>query len=356
MKYCDTFCGLGGFSLGLRAIIPDAECVWAIDFDKNVSETFKNNFGIECLGNIRDAKTENIPDHDIIFGGFPCQPFSRNGKWFNKNDKTIGDAEDRDNLFLELVRILKDKQPKYFVFENVKGLLKMKNKDGTLCIRTIIENLVECGQGYKVSPIVVDAADFGVPQQRVRVFLIGIRKDLDQEFHWPPKVPKTKAIEDILESDVPAKYLISNIWKNRKIKGGGPESGPGKKNHPFDIGHSRHEVINHIYNEAVKPKTKTHKIESVAILYGDTPSGLPRQQDKIYSIKGIAPTIATFSTPVVDSAQGIRQLTPRECARLQGFPESYKFPKKDAAAYKQIGNAVCVPVVAAILKELLKER
>ena len=306
-------------------------------------------------GNIREAKTESIPDHDIIFGGFPCQPFSRNGKWFNKNDKTIGDAEDRDNLFLELVRILKDKQPKYFVFENVKGLLSMRNKDGTLCFRTIIENLRACGEhGYTVYPKVLDAADYGVPQQRVRIFLVGIRNDLKQDFAWPSKIPKTTSIEDILESEVPAKYLISNIWKNRKIKGGGPDEGPGKKNHPFEIGHSRHEVIRYLYDEAIKPTTKTHKIESLAILYGDTPSGLPRQQDKIYSIKGIAPTIATFSTPVVDSAQGIRQLTPRECARLQGFPESYKFPKKDAAAYKQIGNAVCVPVVAAILRELLK--
>jgi len=357
VRYVDTFSGIGGFSLGIHSVLGDeAKCVLAIDYDKNVSETFFNNFGINSYGNIRELEVQNIPDHDIIFGGFPCQPFSRNGKWFNKNDKTIGEQEERDNLFLELVRILVAKKPKYFVFENVKGLLSMKNMDGSSCFDTIVQNLNEAG--YDVHTKLLDAVDFGVPQQRERIFFVGIRSDLKQEFKFPTPSPiGPQSIEDILEKKVSDKYLISNLWKKRTILGGGPNSGPGKKNHDFPNGHSRYEVIKWLYEDnSKKPTQPTGKIESVAILYGDTPSGLPRQQDKIYSVNGISPTIATFSTPAVDSKQGLRQLTPRECARLQGFPETYIFPQKDAVAYKQIGNAVAVPVIAAIVKQLLGDK
>jgi len=353
MKYIDTFSGLGGFSLAIKEVVgKSAICALAIDFDKNVCQTFKTNFGIESYGNIRDLKNEDIPDHDIIFGGFPCQPFSRNGKWFNKNDKTLGNEEERGNLFLELVRILVSKKPKYFLFENVKGLLSMNNMDGSSCFDTIVDNL-QCA-GYDVHTKILDAADFGVPQQRERIFFVGIRSDLEQSFRFPEPFLSNLSIEDILEDKVPEKYFIANLWKKRIIKAGGPISGRGKTNHGFPKGHSRYEVIKWLYdNNSKKPTKKTGKIESVAILYGDTPSGLPRQQDKIYSIKGISPTIATFSTPAVDSPQGIRQLTPRECARLQGFPENYIFPSKDAVAYKQIGNSVAVPVIVALVKQIL---
>lgn len=351
IKYCDTFCGLGGFSLAMHQTFgKDANCVWAIDFDKNPAETFKANFGIECLGNIREAKTQDIPDHDIILGGFPCQAFSRNGRWYNHNNKTIGDDE-RDNLFLELVRILDAKKPKYFIFENVKGLLSMKNGDGTLYFETIKDTLISCG--YKIHVKLLDAADYGVAQQRERVFFVGIRNDIDQTFEFPKPIPRTLSISDVLETNVPSKYFLKNLWKNRKINLNCKPENAHKVNHSFQAGHSRHEVIKHLYDIAVKPPVKTGKIESIAILYGDTPSGMPRQQDKIYSVNGIAPTIATFSTPAIDSPQGLRQLTPRECARLQGIPDAHILPKKDSLAYKQIGNAVAVPVIAAIIKNLV---
>ena len=215
IKYVDTFCGMGGFSIAIKELFPNAICVLAIDYDKNVSLTFNNNFGIDCLGNIRELETKNVPDHDILFGGFPCQPFSRNGKWFNNNNKIVGENEDRDNLFLELVRILLDKKPSYFVFENVKGLLSMKNMDGSSCVDTIVENLVNCG--YKVQYKVLDAADFDLPQQRERVFFVGIRNDINQSFEWPEAQKRTKSIENVLENNVLDKYLLINLWKNRKI-------------------------------------------------------------------------------------------------------------------------------------------
>ncbi len=354
LKYVDTFCGIGGFSLAIANVTNGtAKRVLAIDFDPKVVETFKNNFEEDCLGDIRKLEVESVPDHDILFGGFSCQPFSRNGKWYNKNNRTIGEDEDRDNLFLELVRILNGKKPKYFLFENVKGLISMKNRDGTLYFDTIKENLIGCG--YNLYTQVLDAADYGLPQQRERIFFVGIRNDLDQSFEFPNPIKRKSCIADILESNVDQKYFLSNLWKNRIINGNAKEENVGKKNHDFPKGSNRYEVLKSIYDKAVKPIYPTFQIESVAILYGDTPSGLPRQQDKIYSIMGIAPTIATFSTPAIDSNEGLRQLTPRECMRLQGFPDSYKMHPKDALAYKQAGNAVAVPVVEAILRNLLKE-
>lgn len=350
MRYCDTFCGIGGFTQALKRVVGEsAELVWAIDFDKNVSKTFKDNYGIDPLGNIREADKALVPEHDILFGGFPCQPFSRNGKWYN-DGKVVGDSETRDNLFLELVKILDLKKPKYFVFENVKGLLSMRNGDGTLYLDTILSSLKSVG--YKVNYKVLNSSDFGLPQQRKRVFFVGIRNDIDQEFEFPKPIKLEKCIKDILEDSTPEKLSIANYWKNRKLT----IQRPDKKNHSFNKGDRRLDAILEIYRNSIKPSSPTKKIESVAILYGETPSGLPRQQDKIYSIYGISPTIATFSTPVIDDPNGFRVLSPRECARLQGFPDSFKLNSNKIVAYKQVGNSVSINVVEAILRELLKKK
>lgn len=350
MRYADAFCGLGGFSLAMKELNSlgvSNECVWAIDFDKSAAKTYQANFGLDPYGDIRKVDTATIPDHDLLFGGFPCQPFSRNGKWFNKG-KNIAESEERDNLFLDLARILRSKQPKYFVFENVLGLLSMRNKDGSSCFDTIVDCLKECG--YGVHTQVLDAADFGLPQQRKRVFFVGIRSDLNQDFEFPAPLPRTKTIGDLLTNLVDSKYLITNLWKSRKLALARPEMA----NHKLLAGGSRLQAIVEIYqNNANKAWSRSSKIESEAILYGDTPSGLPRQQDKIYSALGISPTLATFSTPVISTYQGLRQLTPRECARLQGIPDDFILPKSDSMAIKQIGNSVASPVVKAILLKLV---
>ena len=340
VKYADAFCGLGGFSLAMKSMASEGiqgECVWAIDFDKNAAATFLANFGVNPYGDIRKIDIGNIPEHDILFGGFPCQPFSRNGKWFNKNDRTIDESETRENLFLELARILSAKQPKYFILENVVGLLTMKNKDGTSCFDTIVASLRDCG--YAVYTKVLDAADYGLPQQRRRIFFVGIRSGLIQDFKFPMPSIRKVVIGDILMNYVDSKYLITNMWKARKLIVARPEMA----NHKLTAGDSRIDAIIDIYQRNFhKTWRRSAKIEADAILYGDTPSGLPRQQDKIYSSLGISPTIATFSTPFVTSYQGIRQLTPRECARLQGIPDTFILPDKDSVAIKQIGNSVAL--------------
>lgn len=346
------FCGLGGFSIAMHQIDPDAICVSASDIDPQARHTFKTNFGVEPQGDITTIDPDSIPDHDILFGGFPCQPFSRNGRHYNHHNQTvIGDT--RANLFLNLVSILSVKQPKYFVFENVKGLLSMKNEDGTLYFETIVDNLQAVG--YRVSTQVLDAARFAVPQQRQRVFFVGIRSDIDQRFGFPTGSDPRLGIRDILVSNVDSKYLLTNLWRRRLVTRN--PNAVKSANHGFPAGTPRLQVLKSIYDSNVKPTDITGQIESVAILYGETPSGLPRQQDKIYSILGISPTIATFSTPAVaitDDPTTWRQLTPRECARLQAIPDSFILPKTDAVAYKQIGNAICVNVVKAILDSLMK--
>jgi DNA (cytosine-5)-methyltransferase 1 len=349
---------MGGFSQAMKEVFGrKAKCVWAMDNDLNAAEYFQKNFGLECFGDIRSVVDPGtIPDHDILFGGFPCQPFSRNGKWYNKNNKIVGEGEDRDNLFLELVKILEAKKPKYFMFENVPGLAEMTNKDGSKVLDTIVENLEGCG--YTVDHNILNASSFGVPQQRKRIIFVG-RRGNHRGFVWPlPTTTGIPAIEDILERKVvDSKYFLESLWKNRKIRL--HKDGCHKVNHKIPYGGSRYQAIEEIYETERKkgkhPTGRTGKIESVAILYGDTPSGLPRQQDKIYPVLGLAPTIATFSTPCVDTKEGFRQLTPRECLQLQGFPLSFKLPRRDTDAYKLIGNAVCVKMIVAVLKKLVEE-
>ena len=248
------------------------------------------------------------------------------------------------------MRILRAKQPKYFVFENVDNLLRMQNKDGSSVIDTILWHLDDAG--YDVRHAVLDAKDYGVAQHRERVYFVGTRKDLGMQYVFPPPVEGTPAIEDVLEPLVDEKYLIRNEWSTLVLRGRRTE-GAIKQNHPFAAGHPRHEAVQWLYDQFAQPQGRTGRTTLAAVIYGDTPSGKARRTDKVYSSKGICPTIISFSSPAVDSPQGLRMLTPRECARLQGFPDSYRLPKRDATAYKQVGNAVCVPVVAAVVKALL---
>lgn len=352
MKYFDAFCGLGGFSLAVRSVVPDARCVRAVDSDRRAAETYESNFGLPALGDMTALQSEEVEDFDILFGGFPCQPFSRNGKWYNKNDRVIGQLEDRANLFLTLVNLIDEKKPKFFVLENVPGLVNMENTDGTSYLKAIVESLIELNYDLRVK--VLDAADHGSPQQRKRLFFVGTPRDYDWD--WPAKEPRTATVGDILEPLVEEKYLLSNLWKNRRMTDSPPRSNVVKKepNHTVPKGGSRLEALKQVYKSSTKPTQPTGRITPLAVIYGDTPSGLPRQQDKLYSPLGLSPTIATFSTPAFETTQGWRQLTPRECARLQGIPDSFKLPQNDSVAYKQIGNAINVMLVSKLINNLLK--
>ncbi len=339
LKFIDTFAGVGGFRLGAEDAFRKAgiehECVMSVEIDKHACTTYERNFGNNPSGNMTTIRPEAFPDHDLLLGGFPCQAFSRNGKFYNHNNRTLGD-DDRANLCFRLFEVLRAKQPKFFVFENVKELLTIKNKDGSSFLESILGNLDDCG--YDVSYSLLNSRDFGLPQQRKRVYFVGCRKDLGMKGLYQPPVggPLTVAIRDILEPTVHERYLLKNLWRKRNN---------------VRIGGTRLDALVKAYEsgEWPRPTSRVDEITPVAIIYGDTPSGAPRQQDKMYSSWGITPTIATFSTPAFDLETGWRTLTPRECARAQGFPDSFVLPTATAAAYKQIGNAVSINVVSAVI-------
>jgi DNA (cytosine-5)-methyltransferase 1 len=266
----------------------------------------------------------------------------------------VNENDDRRHLYKALVEILKAKQPRFFVFENVGGLTRIEDENGGKMIDVVCQAFTDCG--YFVDSEILNASNFGVPQQRKRVYIVGVRQDIGKFLVSSVKpTGGITAIKDILESGVPEKYLLESFWKTYTCKpvtdtkfGIGPK-GWGELYTGTPV--NRYVVMKHLYDTAVKPDSPTGEISLVSVIYGDTPSGISRQGDRVYSRFGICPTLATFSVsiPKVDSEQGLRVLTPRECARLQGFPDSYQLPIKSGAAYKQIGNAVCVKVVEAVL-------
>ena len=342
IRILDAFAGIGGIRLAFERAAKAAGlpcgCAAAIECDRNSRATYAANFGHEPeFGDITAiGDMSSLPDHDILLGGFPCQVFSRNGKFYNKNDRTLGD-DDRKNLVTHLFRILAAKMPKAFLFENVKEMLTIRNTDGTSFFGTVRENISQLG--YYMAHRILDAKDYGLPQQRRRVYMVGFRSEGEwTEFHFPDFRRKATCVRDVLQQDAGDKYLLERLWaKRRNVRL------PGMR-----LDALREAYASPKWERERSIRRPTHEILPVAIVYGDTPSGLPRQQDKLYSTWGVSPTIATFSTPPFDVDGAWRLLTPRECARLQGLPDSFVLPKNDGLAYHQIGNGVAQDVVAEI--------
>lgn len=385
VRLVDTFAGIGGFHLGVDMACEELgltlECVKAVEYDKRAADTYRENFLMDALGDMTKIPAKDFPDHDILTGGFPCQPFSRNGRIYNfsrRDDGKTLSEDDRSQLCFRLFDILKEKQPTCFIFENVKELLTIKNEDGSLFVDTVKANIDDCG--YEVQIGIVDSCMFGLPQQRRRAYMMGWKKGTFP-MKYTPEIPAgkmtEKCVRDILLEKVDDKYLLSSLWANRYV---GKEendipatvAGLRKKEiktkyardlEDFWLSVSRRDItrfealtIAYRSGEWEKPEGKIPYIWPVAIIYGDTPSMLPRQQDKLYSPLGISPTIATFSTPSFEVSKdpaSWRTLAPRECMRLQGFPDTFIIHKKDAVAYKQAGNAVSVNAVNAVAQELL---
>jgi len=347
VRIVDAFAGIGGIRLAFESAAArsgvSCECASAIEFDKDSRKTYAANFGHEPqysdITAIGDMSV--VPDHDVLLGGFPCQVFSRNGKFYNKNDRTLGD-DDRKNLVTHLFRILAAKRPRAFLFENVKEMLTIRNGDGTSFFGMIEANVKELG--YHMSHRVLDAKDYGLPQQRRRVYMVGFRDEGEwMGFHFPDFRRKATCVRDVLQAGVGDKYLLERLWARRKNV-----RLPGMR-----LDALREAYASPKWERERAIRRPTNEILPVAIVYGDTPSGLPRQQDKLYSTWGVSPTIATFSTPPFDVDGRWRLLTPRECARLQGLPDSFVLPDNDTLAYHQVGNGVAINVVAAICGGML---
>lgn len=305
-RFIDLFAGIGGIRIPFQEL--GGKCVFSSEWDKFSQKTYHANFGEVPAGDITKISTDDIPDFDILLGGFPCQPFSQAG--LHK-----GFEDTRGTLFFEIERILNEKRPKAFLLENVKQL---KGHDNGRTFRVIMQHLKALN--YHAEAKILKAADFGVPQIRERIYIIGFDREhfaIPDDYHFPFPEPTgiQTRVGDILEQSVDKKYTISDkLWeghqrrkKENRLKGKG-------------FGYS-------LFNEE---SAYTSTIS--ARYYKDGSEILIEQKD---------------SNP--------RKLTPRECARLQGFPEDFIIPVSDAQAYKQFGNSVAVPVVRAIAKQIRKE-
>lgn len=323
--FIDLFAGIGGFRIALQNL--GGKCVYSSEFDAKAQETYLANFGEMPFGDITKESTKNfIPkDFDILCGGFPCQAFSLAGKRLGFADETRG------TLFFEIEAILRKHQPKAFFLENVKGLA-IHDKGNTL--KTILSHLDDAGYDV-VPPQILNAMDYGVPQHRERIYIIGFRKDLKidvEKFNYPKpssvgdKRPKFRDVME--EKEVSVKYYLSTAYMDTLIR------------HK-----ARHEAAGHGFGY------KIIDIDGVAnaIVVG----GMGRECNLLIDKR------LTNFTPVTRikgevNKDGVRKMTPREWARLQGFPDKFKIVVADASAYKQFGNSVAIPAIQATAQKELE--
>ena len=323
--FIDLFAGIGGFRIAFQNL--GGECVFSSEWDEQAKKTYYANYGDVPFGDITKESTKSyIPGtFDILCAGFPCQAFSLAGHRLGFKDETRG------TLFFEIEAILRKHQPKAFFLENVKGLA-IHDKGRTL--KTILEHLDDAGYDV-VPPQILNAMDYGVPQHRERIYIIGFRKDLHidiSNFHYPEPIttgdlrPKFR---DVMEEKAPSvKYYLSTVYVDTL------------KRH-----RARHEAAGHGFGYEIID------IEGVAnaIVVG----GMGRERNLV-----IDKRLEDF-TPITNikgevNREGIRRMTPREWARLQGFPDNFKIVVADASAYKQFGNSVAIPAIQATAERELK--
>ena len=335
-RFIDLFAGIGGTRLGIESI--GGQCVWTSEWDSHSQKSYANNFADDhgIFGDIREADAREIPDFDFLVGGFPCQPFSIAGV---SKKKSLGtphgfECKTQGTLFFEVARIIKHHRPAAFLLENVKNLLSHRKGQTFKVIRETLQDEL----GYEVHCKVIDAAHF-VPQHRERIFIVGFRKPT--KFSWDKlKLPeKTATLADILH----------------------PQNGSEEAEAPFTTGakakvNEKYILTDKLWNYLQRYAEK-HRAKGNGFGFG---------------LVGAKDTARTLSARYYKDGSEIlirrgprsnpRRLTPRECARLMGFPDTWRIPVSDTQAYRQFGNSVVVPVVGAIaqtikphLKKVLKQ-
>ena len=317
--FIDLFAGIGGFRLALQDL--GGKCVFSSEWDKFSQKTYSINFGDYPFGDITSDQTKSyIPaNFDVLCAGFPCQAFSIAGR--------RGGFEDtRGTLFFDVAEIIRRHQPKVIFLENVKGLT---NHDRGRTLKTIL-NVLREDLGYHVpEPRIINAKDFGVPQNRERIFIVGFKDEFGAaDFSYPNPLDKQVTVEDILEGEVvSAKYYLSTQYIKTLIE--------HKKRHAQKGNGFGYEILS---KDGI----------ANAVVCG----GMGRERNLV-----IDDRLEDF-TPVTRikgevNREGIRKMTPREWARLQGFPDDFSIPVSDASAYKQFGNSVAVPAIRATARNLL---
>lgn len=309
VRFIDLFAGMGGFHVALHSL--GAECVYANEWDKAAQEVYELNFGVRPEGDITQVKEENVPDHDILCGGFPCQAFSISGK-------RRGFEDARGTLFFDVARIIKEKRPKVVFLENVKNFATHDEGRTMTVVRDTFEDL-----GYDLHTAVLNPIHYGVPQKRERIYLVAFRKDLgvgQDGFVFPKPFALDRFVED---------FLLQND-----------------------------EVRSQIVNRADVVITQRNIEENAdkAIRVGHV--GLGRQGERIYSPKGISITFSAYGGGAFSKTGGylvdgvIRRLHPREAARIMGYPDTYTLHPNTNQAYKQLGNSVIVNVLQLIAEQI----
>lgn len=323
----DLFAGIGGIRKGFdNAFGKDIQTVFVSEWDKNAQQTYRINFedSFEIAGDITQIdEKKDIPSFDICLAGFPCQAFSMAGKRMGFDDDYKGMC--RGTLFQDVVRICEYHKPKVIFCENVKGLT-IHDKGRTFkIIRSAFEQI-----GYTVYDKVLNSKDFGVPQNRERIYIVCFRNDIDSsKFEFPKPSKKKVTIRDIMDpAPVPSKYYLSDVYMDtlRKHK-------------------ARHEAKGNGFGYEIRDLNGI----AGAIVCG----GMGRERNLLIDNREHS-LIPTTHIKGEINKEGIRKMTPREWARLQGFPEDFKLELADASLYKQFGNSVTVNVIQAIAKQIRK--
>ena len=324
LKSIDLFAGIGGIRMGFDQAFGDAlETVFVSEWDKHAQKTYRANFSddFEIAGDITKIDEADIPAFDICLAGFPCQAFSLAGQRKGFADDFKGMA--RGTLFFDMARICALHKPKVIFCENVKGLT-IHDKGRTFAIiKGTLEEL-----GYAVCARVLNSRDFGVPQNRERIYLVAFRHDIVSEgFAFPLPTDREKKIGDIIEEKpVSAKYYLSDVYLETL------------RRH-----RARHEAAGNGFGYEIRDWDGV----AGAIVCG----GMGRERNLIVDKRQTDLTPVTHIKGAINT-EGIRKMTPREWARLQGYDDSFQLPIADVHLYKQLGNSVTVPVVKAIASRI----
>jgi DNA (cytosine-5)-methyltransferase 1 len=310
-KFIDLFAGIGGMRIAFQNL--GGKCVFTSEWNHFAQKTYEANFGEVPFGDITKIHESEVPEHDILIGGFPCQPFSIAGV---SKKNSLGRAhgfrdETQGTLFFDVARIIEEKRPKAFLLENVKNLVSHDKGNTFKIIKKTLEEL-----NYSVHAKVLDGQHF-VPQHRERIFIVGFDKKVfkgKEEFEFPEMPEANHAIEDILEKNPDPKYTLTpKLW-------------------------------DYLQKYAIK-----HKEKGNGFGFGMTAlDGVARTLSARYYKDGSEILIPQ------GSKKNPRRLTPRECARIQGFPDEFLIPVSDNQAYKQFGNSVVVPLIQAVGKNIVK--
>ena len=379
-KFIDLCSGIGGFHTALKDL--GGECVLAAEIDTYAIETYKKNYGVDSNNNLRDLTKKEMPDYDILCAGFPCQTFSKAGS-------QQGFEEIRGTIFFDIVRILTETKPKFILLENVRNLVSHNNGNTW---NTIRKTLTEIGYLVPENPFILSPLNFGIPQSRERVFIPCIRKDISKVEKIELEVPikQDTNIFSILEPTVEEKYNISNyekyvikVWEEFK-------QGITTKTLGFPVWYDSFKLD----KESIKdlPQWKQYFILKNIELYETNKNFINGWEKKFNNLQDLQPTHRKFEwqmgTEYTSIYQGViqfrpsgirvkkpdffpalvamvhipiigkylRRLTPRECARLQSFPDTFQLPTNEKQAYKQLGNSLNVKVAKYVFENtILKE-